>query len=125
MTSRSTTALSKLSESAHILSDPAEDIRGRKVRDPDGEDLGKIDDLLVDSEHGKVRFLWIEHGGILGFGATPSFMPVEAITRITDDTVHVDESRDRVSGAPRYDPKTIDGSELFEKLFGYYGYLPK
>ena len=59
------------------------------MQDRDGETLGKVADLLIDSEHGKVRFLVVEHGGVLGFGAKSSFIPIDAITRITDDVVYV------------------------------------
>jgi sporulation protein YlmC with PRC-barrel domain len=121
MEPRGTTSLVKLSDSDQILADPAEDIRGRDVRDRDGEDLGKVDDLLIDTAEHKVRFLRIEHGGVLGLGATPSFVPVDAITRISGDTVHLSESRERVTGAPRYDPDVIDGSDLYDSLYGYYG----
>ncbi|WP_199516692.1 PRC-barrel domain-containing protein [Nucisporomicrobium flavum] len=124
MASRGTTSLIKLSDSDQILADPGEDIRGRQVRDADGDDLGTVDDLLIDDGEGRVRFLRVAHGGILGFGATASFIPVDAVTRITDDTVYVGESRDRVAGAPGYDPELTEGSEYFEQLYGYYGYMP-
>lgn len=124
MASRSTTSLVKLSDSDQILADPNEDIRGRKVEDRDGEDLGKVDDLLIDTEEGKVRFLRVEHGGILGIGATASFIPIDAITRVAEDTVYVGETRERVAGAPPYDPDLIDGSQYYDSLYGYYGYPP-
>ncbi|MCA2219030.1 PRC-barrel domain-containing protein [Jidongwangia harbinensis] len=124
MASRSTTSLVKLSDSDQILADPTEDIRGRKVEDRNGEDLGKVDDLLIDAEEGRIRFLRVEHGGILGIGATASFIPIDAITRIAEDTVYVGESRERVGGAPQYDPDLIDGSQYYDSLYGYYGYPP-
>ena len=124
MTPRSTTSLVQLSDSDQIITDPADDIRGRTVLDRDGTDLGKVDDLLIDPEQGKVRFLRIEHGGILGLGATPSFVPVDAVTRVTEDTVYVGESRERVAGAPRYDPDMFDGSDYYDTLSGYYGHSP-
>lgn len=123
MAQQDTVSLVKLSDSGQILADPAEDIRDRQVRDRDGNDIGKIDDLLIDGEHRKVRFLIVEHGGILGFGTTPSFIPVDAVIRIEDEAVHVNESGDRVAGAPRYDPDLRDRPD-FENLYGYYGYAP-
>ncbi|MEV4703165.1 PRC-barrel domain-containing protein [Actinoplanes sp. NPDC049316] len=124
MAPQSATSLVKLSDSDRVLADPADDIRGRKVSDPGGEELGRVEDLLIDEDEGKVRFLRVEHGGILGFGATPSFVPVDAITDIADETVFVGESRDRVAGAPRYDPDLVQGNEYFDQLYGYYGYMP-
>ncbi|HWG98936.1 MAG TPA: PRC-barrel domain-containing protein [Pilimelia sp.] len=124
MAEKITATLVKLSDSDKMLADPAADIRGRVVRDRDGEEVGKVDDLLIDPEEGKVRLLRVAHGGVLGFGATPSFIPVEAVVRITDDAVHINESRSRVSEAPGYDPELVEESEFYDSLYGYYGYAP-
>lgn len=124
MTRQTSVSLTKLGDSDQVLVDPTEDIRGYRVRDRDGNDLGKVDDLLVDSEQHKVRMLRVEHGGILGFGATPSFIPIDAVTSVSDDLVCVGEPRDRVSEAPRYDPDLVDESEYYESLYGYYGVPP-
>jgi sporulation protein YlmC with PRC-barrel domain len=116
-------SLVRLSDSGQVLADPAEDIRDRKVRDRDGNDIGKVEDLLIDGERHKVRFLLVEQGGILGIGATPLFVPVDAVARVDDDTVYVNESGERVSDAPGYDPSLLDGPD-FESLYGHYGYAP-
>ena len=119
-----TATLVKLSDSEHMLANAGEDIRGRKVVDRDGEDLGKVADLLIDAEERKVRMLRVEHGGILGIGATASFIPIDAVTGIDDDVVRVGESRDRVTGAPRYDPQLVNTEEAYEDLYRHYGYTP-
>ncbi|WP_328474423.1 PRC-barrel domain-containing protein [Actinoplanes sp. NBC_00393] len=115
--------LIRLSDSEHMLANPDEDIRGSKVVDNDGEDLGKVDDLLIDATERKVRMLRLEHGGILGIGGTPSFIPVDAVTAI-DDVVHVGQSREHVTGAPHYDPDLVNADELYEELYRHYGYTP-
>lgn len=124
MAAHSATSLTRLSDSDQILAEPAEDIRGRHVQDRDGETLGKVADLLIDSEHGKVRFLVVEHGGVLGFGAKSSFIPIDAITRITDDVVYVGEPRNRIAGAPPYDPDLIEEPDYYRSMYDYYGYTP-
>lgn len=116
--------LVKLSDSGQTVADPAEDIRGKKVRDRDGEDLGRIDDLIVDAADFKIRFLRVEHGGILGIGAKMSLIPVDAVTAITDDDVRIDQTRTRVADAPIYDPDLIDQSEIYAATYDYYGYVP-
>ncbi len=117
-------SLIKLSDSDRMISDPAADIRGRRVHDRDDEDLGRIADLLIDADRGKVHMLLVEHGGILGLGATASFLPVEAVTRIEADVVYVGEPRERIAGAPRYDPDLVDANEYYEELYRHYGYMP-
>lgn len=116
--------LVKLSDQGQTLSFDEEDIRGRRVVDRNGEELGRIQNLLVDQEHHKVRMLRIEHGGILGFGATASFVPVEAIARITDEVVYIDQTRDRVAGAPTYDPDVIAAPVVYSDLYTYYAVPP-
>lgn len=115
--------LIKLRDTGQTVSDPADDLRGRGVKDKNGHDIGTVHDLLVDSAEHKVRMLRLEHGGILGFGATTSFVPVQAISRITDETVYINQSGDRVADAPRYDPDLKDQTDYYANVYGYYGYM--
>ena len=55
--------LLKLSDTQLTLSDPKQDIRGRKVVDSAGQDIGEIDDLMIDNKEKKVRFLQVASGG--------------------------------------------------------------
>jgi len=111
----------RLSDSEHIVADPDQDIRGRKVLDRDGKELGKVEDLLIDTELDKVRLLRVEHGGLFGIGATPLYIPVEAIERVTDDEVAVNRSGAQVAEAPQYDPDLIDADKHFAELYRHYG----
>ncbi len=51
------------------VADPRDDVRGRRVVDVRDEEVGIVDDLLIDDDQYEVRMLQIEHGGILGIGA--------------------------------------------------------
>lgn len=124
MTTPDNAPLSKLSDTGKTVADSVDDIRGRKVKDKDGNDIGKVHDLLIDDREGKVRFLLVEHGGFLGIDATKSFIPVDAITRITADEVHINRTRDHVAAAPGYDPALVNELSYFNGIYGYYGYPP-
>ncbi len=125
MAKPTTATLTKLKDSGHTVAHPDEDVRGRTVKDKAGDDLGKVDDLLIDTADRKVRFLVVEAGGFLGIGETESFIPVDAITQITPDEVKIDQSRDRVAGAPRYDPNlAVEENDYYESLYSYYGFTP-
>jgi sporulation protein YlmC with PRC-barrel domain len=115
--------LVKLSDTNLTLADRAEDIRGRDVLDMAGEEIGEVDDLLVDEQAHKVRFLQVSSGGFLGLGATKFLIPVDAISRITEDAIHISQTRERLAGAPRYDPTLVDERYLSD-IYGYYGYSP-
>ncbi len=115
--------LHELQDLDRTVAIPDEDIRGRMVKDRDGHDLGTIDGLLVDAVGQKVRFMEVASGGILGLGETKSLIPVEAITRITNDEVYISHTREHVAGAPAYDPKLVrEDSTYITGLYPYYGY---
>jgi sporulation protein YlmC with PRC-barrel domain len=116
-------ALVRLSDTDLTLADRAEDIRGRTVLDEKGEELGEVNDLFIDDREHKVRFLEVSSGGFLGLGTTKFLLPVDAITRITDETVYVNQTRERVAGAPRYDPDLVD-ERYVSGVYGHYGYPP-
>jgi sporulation protein YlmC with PRC-barrel domain len=101
-----------------------EDIRGRQVKARDGEDLGEVDDLLIDPTENKVRFLVVASGGFLGLGQEKSFIPVDAVSGITAGEVHLDQTRDKVAGAPAYDPDIVEERSYYEDVYGYFGYAP-
>ena len=57
--------------------------------------------------------------------ATPS--PInenETRSKIDDDHVHVDQTRERVAGSPAYDPDLAYEQDYYGGLSGYYGYAP-
>jgi sporulation protein YlmC with PRC-barrel domain len=105
------------------VSQYSRDIRGCNVVDERNEDIGKVDDLMVDEADRKVRFIRVASGGILGMGKTKFLVPVDAIDRITDDTVRLRHDRNHVAGSPAYDP-TIGDEAYYGRLYGYYGYPP-
>ena len=123
MINHDTATLSKLSDTYLTVRTPDEDIRGRTVKDKDGNDVGRVDDLLIDGRDQKIRFMQVESGGFLGLGETKSFIPVEAITHITDDDVYINQSSALVAGAPRYDPGLAE-QDYYRNVYGYYGYPP-
>jgi len=70
MATQPTATLEKLSDSNLTVQDPNADIRGRKVLDKNGDEVGKVDDLMIDDREHKVRLLEVESGGFLGLGET-------------------------------------------------------
>ncbi|WP_433405748.1 PRC-barrel domain-containing protein [Streptomyces sp. CA-146814] len=116
--------LTKLSDSPHVIASPDEDILGRKVTDRSGTEIGKVGDLVIDENEQRVRFLILEHGGLLGIGGKETYIPVDAVSEVTDDRVHIDRTRDDVAQAPGYDPELLDQNEYYGSLYSHYGYTP-
>lgn len=116
--------LVRLSDTDFTLGASEEDIRGHRVFDGSGEEIGHVNDLLVDEREVKVRFLEVAAGGFLGLGERKFLIPVDAVTRIERDEVHVDQTREHVIAAPEYDPEVVQEETYWNDLYGYWGYAP-
>ena len=123
---RTNTELEKLSETGLILADPSEDIRGRKVVDASGEDIGHVSALFIDRAERKIRMLEIRAGGFLGLGERHFLLPAEAVTNVAEGEVHISQTRDRVVHSPAYDPalEVAPTPEYWGGYYNYYGMSP-
>lgn len=87
----------------------ASEITGMTVKNADGKDLGKIDDLMLDmSEHGRVRYAALSFGGFLGMGDKLFAVPWSAIQFKHDDDddecyALFDVSEQKLKTAPGFD----------------------
>ena len=124
MTTATPASLYMLGDRGQTVDGTMNDVRGRQVKDKNGEDIGKVADLLVDQREHKIRFLLVEHGGFLGLGQKKSLIPVDAVTKVTDDEVSVDQSREYVAAAPGYSPELVDDRPYQSNLYDHYGYAP-
>jgi sporulation protein YlmC with PRC-barrel domain len=116
-------SLIQLGSSNLSLADMSQDVRGHKMIDARGHEIGHVDDLFIDEIEKKVRFVQVAAGGFLGLGETKFLVPVDVISRIDEDGVHIDRDRQHVASSPPYDPKLVDKPYL-DDLYRYYGYAP-
>jgi sporulation protein YlmC with PRC-barrel domain len=120
------TTLTRLGDSELTVANEAEDVRGRKVIDKNGDETGSVDSLLIDEPERKVRFLEVGSGGFLGIGKKQVLVPVDAVTRIADERVYIDRDREQVAASPVYDPELTPEHDqsYYEGVYVHYGYLP-
>ncbi len=78
--SRSTAGLRVLS---------AKDLKKTRIQNTRGEDLGTIEDLMLDVSAGEVVYAVLAYGGVLGVGAKHFAIPWEAITPRPEEKVLV------------------------------------
>jgi sporulation protein YlmC with PRC-barrel domain len=118
--------LERLSDSSLVLSEPDQDIRGRKVIDQHGADIGHVSGLFIDEGERKVRMLELRSGGFIGIGERHFLLPVDAISSVDENEVHVSESGARIIHSPIYDPTLVVPSirGYWEPYYGYYGLSP-
>ena len=82
----------------------ATSLTGTDVRNAQGEDLGKIEDLMVDTNTGEVDYAVVSFGGFLGLGDKLFAVPIQAFTVDTDDEELVlNETKERLEKAPGFD----------------------
>lgn len=82
----------------------ATSIIGDSVRNGAGEDLGNIEDLMVDVNGADVSYAVLSFGGFLGIGDKLFAVPLQAMTLDTENKCFVlNESKERLENAPGFD----------------------
>lgn len=114
----------ELTETDRTVAEGEADVRGRLVVDRDGEEIGRVDDLLIDDEAQRVLFLRVAEGGFLGFGAVHYLVPVEAIVAVHPDRVQIDQQRSGMGDVPVYDPELAPLPTYYGNLYGWWGVAP-
>lgn len=101
---------------------------GDPVRNSAGENLGKIEEIMLDTAHGKVAYAVLSFGGFLGMGDKLFAIPWQALSVDTDNhclVLNVDKSV--LEKAPGFDkdhwPQVSDPS-WGSTIYKYYGYQP-
>lgn len=84
---------------------PAGTLTGYRVRNPAGEDLGKIEEIMVDMAIGRVAYAVIAFGGVMGIGEKLFAVPWRALSLNERDREFIlDVDRVRMQESPGFDP---------------------
>jgi sporulation protein YlmC with PRC-barrel domain len=105
---------------------PASDIQGKKVINRDGDHIGKVEDIMVDLQNGRIACVVITHGGILGLGSKQLAIPWQALSlRARENAFVLDISKETVDKAEGLDKDRwpVTYGEL-SSIYDYYGYQP-
>jgi len=62
----------------------ANELIGKKVKNAQDEDLGKVQDLIVSLDSGRVPYAVIAHGGAFGTGRTKTAVPINCLQCSSD-----------------------------------------
>ena len=101
---------------------------GDDVRNNRGEDLGKLEEIMLDLDQGRVAYAVLSFGGFLGLGDKLFAVPWEALEVDTENKAIVfNVPKERLEQAPGFDkdnwPDTNDREWLAE-IHSFYGYDP-
>jgi sporulation protein YlmC with PRC-barrel domain len=106
----------------------ASTLAGDQVQNSAGEDLGKVDEIMIDIPAGKVAYAVLSFGGFLGMGNKLFAVPWSAL-RVDEDKKHfiLDVDKKKLENAPGFDkdnwPDMADTS-WGTRIFSYYGAEP-
>ena len=106
----------------------ADTLEGDKVLNRRGEDLGTIEDIMIDVQRGRVAYAVMSCGGFLGMGDKLFAIPWNALTLDANRHCFVlDADKERFEKAPGFDkdhwPSMADNSWA-NQVHDFYGVRP-
>lgn len=106
----------------------ATSIIGDKVENLDGEDLGKINNLMINIGEGKIEYAVIEFGSVLGIGGKLFAVPFSELHVNPDRKIFVlDRDKEYLKSIPGFDkdhwPDTNDHT-YFKDVNTYWDHNP-
>ena len=106
----------------------ASSLKGDNVVNHQGEDLGKIEEIMIDLDRGRIAFAVLSFGGFLGMGDKLFAIPWQAFTV---DTVQKrlilntkKELLEKATGFDKSNWPNMADSTWGSTVYGYYGYKP-
>src|ERR1035438_2800120 len=106
----------------------ASDLIGMEVKNNENEKLGKVDDLVVDVESGRIVYVILSTGGFIGIGDTLNAVPPGALRRnVANKTLHLDADKVKLTAAPKFEmAKWAEGcnSNQVAEVYSQYGQQP-
>lgn len=106
----------------------ASTISGTIVKNLKGEDIGKIQDLMVDLKTKSISYAVLSFGGFLGIGDKYYAVPVEALDFLLKDEgweINIDISKEHLENAPGFDKDhwpTEASEDFIQSVYDHYGY---
>ena len=106
----------------------ASTLENEKVVNAAGEDLGNIEDYMIDLNNGRIAYCVLSFGGFLGMGEKLFAIPFQAMTLDTENKRFVlNIDKERLKNAPGFDkdnwPDTTN-PEWGTRIYKYYGIDP-
>jgi sporulation protein YlmC with PRC-barrel domain len=130
LVSRVGDSASRATEGSRINAFLADKIVGSQVINGKGEVLGKIENLLVDVDTGKIVYALLGSGGFLGIGDKLLPVPWDSLAAVPSEGIFfLNKTKEQMGNAPAFDKKNLPdmtdipwGEDIF-KHYGIPGYV--
>lgn len=103
---------------------PAERVNGTTVYGQDGDKVGKIEDIAIDKQSGRVAYAILGFGGVLGLGERYVPLPWSVLKYDTGKHGYVTPlSAEALKDAPSFEPRDLSGwtdHDTRDSVFKYY-----
>jgi sporulation protein YlmC with PRC-barrel domain len=101
-------------------------IVGSKVENAQGQNLGDIEDIVIDTETGRIAYAVISFGGFLGVGDKLFAVPMGALKRNPNkaDMFVLNIDKERLKNAPGFDKDKwprLDDRQWMTTVYTFYG----
>jgi sporulation protein YlmC with PRC-barrel domain len=88
--------------SAHLLK--ASKLVGYSVKNRQGEELGEIEELVINPQDGRIAYAVLSFGGFLGIGDKHFMIPWESLTPMPEQqSFQLEASKEQLAKAPGFD----------------------
>ena len=78
-------------------------LKDAKIVSKTGEDLGTMEDLMIDPRSGKIRYVILGRGGLLGIGEKLVPVPWKAINISSEKQFTINIDKEKLKSAPTVD----------------------
>lgn len=106
----------------------ADQVQGTAIYNPHGDDLGSVEDVMIDKVTGRIAYAVVGFGGFLGIGNRHYPLPWEKLKYDTSMGGYVvDLDKHTLEGAPSYaddEPVTWEDRAWGKRVYDYYGARP-
>lgn len=93
---------------------------GDSIKNKEGEDLGSVQEIMLHLDSGRVAYLVMSSGGILGMGESYFAIPWELIQVDTEQhAVIIDVDKETIENAPGIDKDDWPDQEELSRLTHY------
>ena len=103
-------------------------LAGDSVRNTAGENLGKIEEIMIDIPSGRVAYAVLSFGGFLGMGNKLFAVPWNAFTIDEENKEFIlDVDKKILENAPGFDKDNwpdMANVDFGRQVYGHYGYTP-
>lgn len=115
-------------KSSEPLSLSTKSLIGTEVKNRQGESLGKLEEIMIDVNTGRIAYAVLSFGGILGVGSKLFAVPWQSLEVDTvNEKLIMDAHKDLLERAPGFDkdnwPKTPNG-QWYHDVYQYYNEKP-